>query len=408
MDGRCLIRGALAGMVLGALVYQPDVLAQDDVQEPLIEETPAVTHVHEEPGHIHDLINSVRGYVDPENAEVLSMHQLACLIDDLENRLQYRGRMVVKGPDVWGQNRMTQYRGEYEDQMKTQLANFEIILSSYQRRADLRGADQRNVCRCFACPPGLQKPQCVDYNQRDSAGDIPSAASLVGPNGLVANANSLIGTMSPLLMSQRSDHPGSFEQGSCLGTGTRADGATRRAIAVYQLPASTPPDQHRRRSSDLPGYSLYLLRLPVSILPGDQSIRGKGATVTVKAKHDLTPDLLENTFRQVVILDTAYQLMDAVTRGQYLEIGDDPDCNCEANPLNGIKLVRPDHCEPKKVTSSSAQGAASGTTAQAAPKAGVSGQQEPRYAPAVPMPGGSPSGAGVPRLARKLSRCTEP
>jgi hypothetical protein len=53
MDGRCLIRGILARMVLGTLVCQPDALAQDHVEEPLIEETPAATHVHEEPGHIH-------------------------------------------------------------------------------------------------------------------------------------------------------------------------------------------------------------------------------------------------------------------------------------------------------------------------------------------------------------------
>ncbi len=198
MDGRCLIRGALAGMVLGALVYQPDVLAQDDVQEPLIEETPAVTHVHEEPGHIHDLINSVRGYVDPENAEVLSMHQLACLIDDLEDRLQYRGRMVVKGPDVWGQNRMTQYRGEYEDQMKTQLANFEIILSSYQRRADLAALTSATSVGASLAPQ-VSRSRNVSTTTNVTQPAIPSAASLVGPNGLVANANSLIGTMSPLL-----------------------------------------------------------------------------------------------------------------------------------------------------------------------------------------------------------------
>ena len=95
MDGRCLIRGIFTGTVLGALVYQPDVLAQDHVQEPLIEQPPAVTHVHEEPGHIHDLINCVRGYVDPENAEIISVHQLACLIDHLDKSLYRRGQVAV-------------------------------------------------------------------------------------------------------------------------------------------------------------------------------------------------------------------------------------------------------------------------------------------------------------------------
>ncbi len=85
--------------------------------------------------------------------------------------------------------------------------------------------------------------------------------------------------------------------------------------------------------SDMPGYGLYLIRTPISVLPGDQSIMGKGASVTVQAKHNLTSDLLANTFRSVVVLDTAYQLMDAVTRGQYLPIGDGEDCECEKAPL---------------------------------------------------------------------------
>ena len=354
MDGRCLIRGALAGMVLGALVYQPDVLAQDDVQEPLIEETPAVTHVHEEPGHIHDLINSVRGYVDPENAEVLSMHQLACLIDDLEDRLQYRGRMVVKGPDVWGQNRMTQYRGEYEDQMKTQLANFEIILSSYQRRADLAALTSATSVGASLAPQ-VSRSRNVSTTTNVTQPAIPSAASLVGPNGLVANANSLIGTTSPLLSPKDLTTLALSNKGAASGLGVEPtvllDERSRFINYLHQLRRINTGDDR----SDLPGYSLYLLRLPVSILPGDQSIRGKGATVTVKAKHDLTPDLLENTFRQVVILDTAYQLMDAVTRGQYLGLGDDPDCGCETNPLEGITMNLPQTCLPKPNGAAAAQ-----------------------------------------------------
>ena len=83
--------------------------------------------------------------------------------------------------------------------------------------------------------------------------------------------------------------------------------------------------------SDMPGYGLYLVRMPVSILPGPNSIKGKGAKVTIQAKHQLTPDLLASTFRNVVILDTAYQLMDAVTRGQYLPLGDGETCDCETD-----------------------------------------------------------------------------
>ncbi len=64
----------------------------------------------------------------------------------------------------------------------------------------------------------------------------------------------------------------------------------------------------------MPGYGLYLVRVPVSLLPGPDSVKGKGASVTLNAKHRLTPDLLASTFRSVLVLDAAYYLMDAVTR----------------------------------------------------------------------------------------------
>jgi len=344
MDGRCLIRGILAGTVLGALVYQPYVLAQDDVQEPLIEEPSAVTHIHEEPGHIDNLINSVRGYVDPENAEVISVHQLACLIDHLDKSLFCRGQVVVKNPDVWGQNRLTQYRAEYEDSMKGQLNSFEIILNGYQRRADLaaltsatsvgasvgpRISNSRNVSTTTTSTPA-QSPT------------IPSAVGLLGANGLAANANTLIGTMSPLFMPSNLTALALANKGATPGIGIEPtvllDERSNFLNHLHQLRRNSTGDDQ----SDLPGYGLYLVRMPVSILPGDQSIKGKGAVVTVRAKHNLTPDLLANTFRNVVILDTAYQLMDAVTRGQYLPISDDQDIKCESDPyLSPFSPKRP-------------------------------------------------------------------
>ena len=87
-------------------------------------------------------------------------------------------------------------------------------------------------------------------------------------------------------------------------------------------------------ASDLPGYGLYLIRMPVSLLPSQESIKGKGASVTVKAKHNLTPDVLPNTFRNVVVLDTAYSLMDMITRGQFFKI-EEPGCPSPSKPGDG-------------------------------------------------------------------------
>jgi len=345
MDGHCLIRGALAGMLLGALVYQPGVSAQEVVQEPQIEQPSAVNLIHEEPGHIHAFIDKVKGYVDPDNAEVISVHQLACLIDHLDKSLFCRGQVVVKNPDVWGQNRLTQYRAEYEDQMKGQVGNFEVILNGYQRRADLAALTSATSVGASVGPQisnSRNVSTTTTSTPAQSAPAIPSAVGLLGPNGLAANANTLIGTMSPLLMPSNLTALALANKGATPGIGIEPtvllDERSNFLNHLHQLRRNSAGDDR----SDLPGYGLYLVRMPVSILPGDQSIRGKGAVVTVQAKHGLTHDLLANTFRNVVILDTAYQLMDAVTRGQYLPISDDQDIDCEKDPyLSPFSPKRP-------------------------------------------------------------------
>jgi hypothetical protein len=302
------------GQTGSAFVHEqpgPDIIPDDSVQE--------------QPGHVHGIVRRMWGYVDPENAEIISVHQLACLVDHLDKSLQCRGKVVVKGPDVWGQNRLTAFRGEYEDQMRSQLGTFEIILSGYQRRADLAALTSATSVGA-SVGPQISKSRNVTSTTNvspASAPVIPSAAGLVGPNGLVANANSLIGTMTPPLMPSNLTTLALANKGAAQGLGIEPtvllDERSRFLNHLHELRRINMGDDR----TDMPGYSLYLVRMPVSILPGDESVKGKGALVTVQAKHNLTPDVLANTFSNVVILDTQYQLMDIIIRGQYLHIRDE-------------------------------------------------------------------------------------
>lgn len=56
-------------------------------------------------------------------------------------------------------------------------------------------------------------------------------------------------------------------------------------------------------TADAPGYSLNLVRVPVSIMPGEQTRQGFGAEITVTAKPHVTPELLPRVFRELVIND---------------------------------------------------------------------------------------------------------
>jgi hypothetical protein len=309
MDGRRRIRLISTGLICGWLALLPTTGRGQD-----------------QPGHLQGFFHHVWGNNDLETAEIVSVHQLADLIDRLDESLYHRGQVVVKGPDVWGQNRLTQYRADYEDQMRGQLSNFEIILSSYQRRADLAALTSATAVGASVAPRVTNSRNVstsTTVSPAPAAPTIPSAAGLVGPTGLVANANSLLGGgPTALLMPSNLTALALANKGATPGIGIEPtvvlDERSRFLNHLEQLRRINVGDDR----TDMPGYSLYLVRMPVSILPGAQSIKGKGAIVTVEAKHNLTPDLLANTFRNVVILDTAYQLMDAVTRGQYLPIGD--------------------------------------------------------------------------------------
>ncbi len=60
--------------------------------------------------------------------------------------------------------------------------------------------------------------------------------------------------------------------------------------------------------TDRPGYGLYLIRMPITLAPGRESGRGRGAIVTVEARPYLTPALLPDTVRRVVLAGTKDQL----------------------------------------------------------------------------------------------------
>src|SRR5689334_16532884 len=114
MDGARVLRIGLWASILGLVAVRPyPGYCQDFAPSPSPVSAPPPTpellqgHVQEERfGYFKNLANQVRGYADPENAEIISVHQLACLIDHLDKSLYRRGQVVVKGPDVWGQNRL--------------------------------------------------------------------------------------------------------------------------------------------------------------------------------------------------------------------------------------------------------------------------------------------------------------
>ena len=75
------------------------------------------------------------------------------------------------------------------------------------------------------------------------------------------------------------------------------------SISMRRNGSSTHLNQIRRINlgpdqNDSSGYGLYLVRLPVSITPGECTFQGYGAELSVTVEHEFTPDFLPSAFQK--------------------------------------------------------------------------------------------------------------
>ena len=271
----------------------------------------------------------------------LTIEKLAELVDDLEEDLFEEGTIGVKSPDVWGQNRMTSYRVEYENEMKGQLQSFEVNLQAALRRSDTAVLASATALGAVLPQPtpraglgrrsraGVRPTQnSVNVNNASS----PSADAASEPAAAAGDGDGTEGGTAEdgTTKAATIPRPGDLTKGMFDALTRRVDELQKNALA---FPANTverlsiePTAALDERSryinhlhqlrrintgddlTDTPGYGLYLIRTPVSLLPGPEVRKGKGAVVTFEASHNLSTDLLQNTFRDVTIIDATYQL----------------------------------------------------------------------------------------------------
>ena len=65
-----------------------------------------------------------------------TVRALAFDLDHLEKHIERYGSVTAKVPDVWGQARLTQYREDFEAQMKAELTTFNVELQGNSARSD--------------------------------------------------------------------------------------------------------------------------------------------------------------------------------------------------------------------------------------------------------------------------------
>jgi hypothetical protein len=230
----------------------------------------------------------------PATNQDRTLEELAKNVDWLEHHINQWGSVSSKAPDVWGEARLTQYRREVEE-----------ILAPLRNGFDpnrISGAQQVSDSALLSVALALQ-------NQTVSGG-VPAPAITVNS---IANTGSPPDGSANVALSNslpEATNPFTLETTEFLG---KTLGLEQTQEVDQLVRYMQHLNQHRRinegdDTADAPGYSLNLVRVPVSLLPGSITKRGYGAEITYTAKPYLGPDLLPMTFRDMVLNDLTDQL----------------------------------------------------------------------------------------------------
>ena len=258
----------------------------------------ATTTAAELGGILHNLTTPVRALhrKKPPACQDDVVDRLADEIDWLRAHINSYGSIVAKHPDVWGQNRLTRARYEYEEQLRAQLGAFQELSNASLRRSD----------QAFL---GLA------LSLSDSPAPTGRAATTTKPAEATASVTNLIsnpvggGTPAEMVIARTPPFAATAQPFADFGLANSNAVSLEPTIHLDHLSRYLNHLHELRRINegddiaDSPGYALNLVRIPVSITPGQHTQAGHGAEITVTADPQLGDELLPTTFRTLVIND---------------------------------------------------------------------------------------------------------
>jgi hypothetical protein len=250
------------------------------------------------------------------------MSQVGRMLDDIEEDIRDDGFVVIKQPDIWGQARMTKYRVDFEAGMgkgvaKDGTSEFKEVLSAVIGRADRAALESATSLGAALTP--------LARAGRGGAAAVPGSATNVTitntPEQIATSRDALLSTAAGLLKDARSGDP--LDESAKA----KAYDMLQSAASLYVKGEKSPGialeptvvlDEKKRYFdhlneirrvnmgddvADSAGYGLTLMRLPVSIQPGERTLKDHGAQLTVTLSHEFGPTFLPDTFRNLVIND---------------------------------------------------------------------------------------------------------
>jgi hypothetical protein len=257
------------------------------------------------------IIDHLNPFHSLDPAHPVTVSGLCKRLDCVAEELRDDGLIVVKQPDVFSQARLTRFRTEFDNQMSTDLANFHLVLAARINRLDAATTTQTTALSASLAAPGtttLSAPDATKFIGAVSGANSPFATggtSLFGQQidptkGTFGNLGLAANNYLPI--------PASVAASTALGLGVDPtvylDEKKRFLDHLNEIRRiSLRPDQN-----DSSGYGLYLVRMPISITPGECTYQGYGAELSVAVEHEFTDQFLPSTFQNLVENDLVDQL----------------------------------------------------------------------------------------------------
>ncbi|WP_139228715.1 hypothetical protein [Planctomicrobium piriforme] len=216
-----------------------------------------------------------------------SLMEMAAAIDKLEQEVDEFGSVVVKQPDVWGEARWTQHRQQYEEQLKKEVDQFKFTLNAKQTQSD-----SAFFLDAMALGNALQSTD-PEANTSATVSQVFNKDAFPAPEFLPPPGFSAVSPKDPATQVAIAIEPEEY-----------LDQLSTYLGHLNQLRRINEGDD----TADAAGYALNLMRLPVSVLPGDKTRTGYGAEITFSLTPELTEDLLPTTFKDLVLNDLVDQL----------------------------------------------------------------------------------------------------
>jgi hypothetical protein len=259
-------------------------------------------------GILHSLTTPARALhrKKPPTCQDDLVARLADEIDWLQAHINTYGSIVAKHPDVWGQNRLTRARYEYEEQLKAQLGTFQELSNASLRRSDQAFLGLAMALSETPAPTGRAATTTKPADVTASVTNLISNPVGGGTPGemVIARTPPFAATAQPF-----ADFGLANANAVSLEPTIHLDHLSRYLNHLHELRRINEGDD----IADSPGYALNLVRIPVSITPGQHTQAGHGAEITVTADPQLGDELLPTTFRTLVINDIVDLLAPGLT-----------------------------------------------------------------------------------------------